>query len=402
MLKIAIIYPADPMGAIPSGIDTFIRGILRWAPEDLDFSLIGVTTDTKQRPIGRWVRCNLGRGSYRFFAVASLERPGTRGRVPLVLRFLLGMLRYRPYLDADILEFHRLEPSLLYYFDHRNKNAFFHLDMRSLYNTQSDVLWRKLPGLYFWLQDRLVRRLDSAYTVHQSGTEYCQNRYQDIAHRFNFVPTWYDPDIFYPVAEPDRHNVREQWGISQQDELILSVGRLDRQKDPLLLARSFKKILSKRPNAKLWYVGEGPLRPSLEAYIAQESLVNKAFIKGVMAAPELASLLRVANLFVLSSAYVGMPMSVIEALGSGIPVVTTPVGEVALVVVPGVSGEIINDHHEDKLSQAVLNVLANPKRYSAKAITSAVENYVPAKVLTPIYQNYRSLCVTVSSVTVEK
>ena len=44
-------YPADPLGAIPGGIDTFIRGMLRWAPEDLEISLLGATTDVIKRPV---------------------------------------------------------------------------------------------------------------------------------------------------------------------------------------------------------------------------------------------------------------------------------------------------------------------------------------------------------------
>ena len=40
-----IVFPTDPVGLVPGGIDTFIRGLLRWAPDDIDMSLIGMTTD---------------------------------------------------------------------------------------------------------------------------------------------------------------------------------------------------------------------------------------------------------------------------------------------------------------------------------------------------------------------
>ena len=55
--RVRIFYPADPVGVVPGGIDTFIRGILKWAPEDIEFSLIGMTTDAVERPC-------CGRGSH--------------------------------------------------------------------------------------------------------------------------------------------------------------------------------------------------------------------------------------------------------------------------------------------------------------------------------------------------
>ncbi|MGH9893273.1 MAG: hypothetical protein ACREA0_15040, partial [bacterium] len=64
-----IVFPTDPMGSVPGGIDTFIRGLLRWAPDDIDMSLIGMTTDGTAWPVGRWHVCNAGRHPFRFYPV---------------------------------------------------------------------------------------------------------------------------------------------------------------------------------------------------------------------------------------------------------------------------------------------------------------------------------------------
>ena len=45
--RIAIFYPCDPVAFVPSGIDTFIRGILKWAPADLEYTLFGATADAR-------------------------------------------------------------------------------------------------------------------------------------------------------------------------------------------------------------------------------------------------------------------------------------------------------------------------------------------------------------------
>ena len=52
MAKIAILYPSDPAGHAPSGIDSIIRGMLKWAPPDLEYTLLGATTDQRARPVG--------------------------------------------------------------------------------------------------------------------------------------------------------------------------------------------------------------------------------------------------------------------------------------------------------------------------------------------------------------
>ena len=95
-VKLVIIYPADPLGVIPGGVDTQIRGIIRWAPENIEVSLVGITTDPLQRPAGKWMTCNIGPREFRFFAVLWEKHAGQRIWLPLSVRFMLGLARYRP------------------------------------------------------------------------------------------------------------------------------------------------------------------------------------------------------------------------------------------------------------------------------------------------------------------
>ena len=67
MAKIAILYPSDPAGNAPSGIDSVIRGILKWAPPDLEYTLLGATTDPVARPVGIEVGVKLGQREVRFY-----------------------------------------------------------------------------------------------------------------------------------------------------------------------------------------------------------------------------------------------------------------------------------------------------------------------------------------------
>lgn len=389
--KVCIIYPADPVGVIPGGIDTFIRGILGWAPDDISVSLIGVTTDQSARPVGDWTECDLGRRTFNFFAAASLTNPEGRSYIPLSLRFTLGLIRNRPKITADILEFHRIEPSLLYLHDSRPKNAFVHQNMQVLNNPGSDILWSRMPGMYFWLQDKLIRQYSSVYAVREDAVEWYKDRYPLISDRFRFVPTWYDPEIFYPVDFDERGALRREFGFESGSRVLVSVGRLDKQKDPLLLACAFHELLGQYPDAQLIYIGDGVLHEKLESFFEQAGISSRVTLAGLLPAADIARMLRAADLFVLSSAYEGMPMCVLEALGSGLPVVTTDVGEVRRVVIPGVNGEIVTERTCSAIAEAIKRTLDARDSFSGKPCTDAVQNYTPGCVLEPIYQNYRHL-----------
>ncbi len=393
--NVCIIYPADPMGVIPGGIDTFIRGILRWPPEDIAVSLVGVTTDAVNRPVGKWTDCDLGRRKYRFFPVAELKNPESRGKIPLSVLFTTGLLRYRPVIDAQVLEFHRLEPMLVYLFDSRPKTAFVHQNMQVLNNPDSDILWSKFPSLYFKIESFLIRRLRSIYSVREDAVEMYKSKHPDIKDRFAFVPTWMDPDIFYPVDEAETKKLRQkicrQWEFDESSEILVTVGRLDSQKDPVLLAQAFKLLLDKRPSTSLIYIGDGILRVELLACLEQLAISQNVVLAGLLSASEISNILRASDLFVLSSAYEGMPMCVLEALGSGLPVVTTDVGEVKRVVLHNKNGEVVENRTATAISDAMDRTLSNIKQYAGLPCTDAVKHYTPGYVLAPVYENYRKL-----------
>jgi len=388
---VCIIYPADPVGVIPGGIDTFIRGILKWAPDDITISLVGVTTNRKERPVGVWVECDLGRRKFQFFAAAALDNPEGRGLVPLSVRFTLGLLFRTPEILADVLEFHRIEPSLLYMKDARPKNAFVHQNMKVLNEAGSDIIWSKLPKVYFWLERKLMTTYASLYAVREDAVETYKESYPEIADRFHFIPTWYDPEVFFSINDGARSELRKIMGFGNQEIILVTVGRLDTQKDPLLLLAAFQRVVKKIPEAKLIYIGDGVLRGKVEKEIEQASLGDRVELQGLRSAEYISRILQAADLFVLSSAYEGMPMCILEALGSGLPVVTTDVGEVGKVVKSGINGHVTEDRSSQSIAAAILDALDKRDTISGLPCTDAVENYTPERVLEPVYKNYRNL-----------
>jgi len=394
--NVRIFYPADPVGVVPGGIDTFIRGIVKWAPPELDFSLVGMSTDALERPAGQWTRCSVGRREFDFFPVVQVADAGGRGRVPLSVRFMAGAWRHRAQLrhDFDVFDFHRVEPILLYGDDPRPKNAFFHQDPKTLRLSASDNLWRRLPAGYERIEARAAGLLSSAFCVREPGVQTLRQRYPALAGKISFVPTWVDAEVFFPADPPERQALRHalalELGLDTQLPWIISVGRLDTQKNPALLLAAFARLVARGRDATLLMVGDGVLRRDLERQAQAAGIAERVHFLGLRDPATIANLLRAADLFAMPSAYEGMPMALLEALGSGTPAVVTDVGEVRRVVNTGHNGIVVSQHEEAAFAGALAQALRAAPNWRAAAV-AAVARYQPAQVLAPIYDNYLAL-----------
>jgi glycosyltransferase involved in cell wall biosynthesis len=241
----------------------------------------------------------------------------------------------------------------------------------------------------------LLRRLDSVFVVREDAVQAYRKRYPHLAHRFNFIPTWMDPEVFSPASAPERARLRKALlkplGIQEDHIVMVFVGRLDKQKDPLLLLDSFSNVLRTEHKAHLLLIGDGVLRHEVEQRIEGLGLKARVSLAGLVGPRDVANYLRSSDLFVLSSAYEGMPMCVLEAMGSGLPVAATDVGEIRRIVTPGINGEIAAARTENDLAEAVLSCVKSLAQYKGQPCLEVAARYVPGKVLKPVYENYRRL-----------
>jgi len=134
------------------------------------------------------------------------------------------------------------------------------------------------------------------------------------------VPNGVDAARFHPR---DRAACRAQLGIGA-GALVLVVGHWIPRKDPLLALAAF--AAGAPPDARLWFVGRGPLEGELRAEVESAGLGERVRLVGERTPDELAELYGAADLLLSTSRREGRPNVVLEALASGRPVLATAAG----------------------------------------------------------------------------
>lgn len=134
--------------------------------------------------------------------------------------------------------------------------------------------------------------------------------------RFDVI---YNPISVHRPGAVDDAAPQPDWGPAGRSR-ILSVGSFKPQKNPLLLIRAFSRMVRQR-DAHLVLLGQGPMQAEIEALVSAEGLTDRVTLAGFQADP--APWYQSADLFVLSSDYEGFGNVVVEALGHGLPVVST-------------------------------------------------------------------------------
>jgi glycosyltransferase involved in cell wall biosynthesis len=397
-IKLLVIIQKDPLGEGIGGMHTFIKGLVKYLPDDFEVELVGITTDRISRPVGKWNMIEFNQKKINFFPVLYTQDQNKRDKVPLSLRFELSLFRYKSKIPLKdrILEFHRPEPAILFNKTRNKKVIYIHGNVKDLYNPYSEKKWSSIPWLYFKLEDRVMPWMDKIFVVSEKGLNFYKERYDHISDRFSFMPTWVDKDIFHPLQsglerKDEIKKLIGEFPISKDDKILLFAGRLEGQKNPLLLIDSFHELYIRNKDVKLLIVGNGSLRGKVIERINGYGLREKVKLLNIFPQDKLARLMRVCDIFVLTSAYEGMPRAVIEALASGIPVVSTDVGDTWRVVKDKDSGLLVSKHNAAEVAEAIIEILENKKNFSADKCLNAVKCYSMDIILGNIYKIYRNL-----------
>ncbi len=265
-------------------------------------------------------------------------------------------LPQRDALDLSIVSYFspKLEPpaEIRMFAGNNTVPGFFRALHRALAAGPYDIVHAHAPqtGTFLslaFLFDRLARkaRPSTVYTVHDSYYDY------RLRNKFLMSPTFrlfgrvvfcsYAAEASYPAlwrqvlgdrgrvvpnsADLDRVE-RATAGVSRPDDgtfRVLSVGRLEKVKDPLLLLGAFED--SRDPQTELTFVGAGTLEDDLGAAISARGLAGQTRLTGLVPREEVFRLAAISDVYVSTSHGEGLPVAVMEVMAAGCPVVLSDI-----------------------------------------------------------------------------
>ena len=180
------------------------------------------------------------------------------------------------------------------------------------------------------------------------------------AQKLVVIPNGIDTESFQRRPELGRQ-LREQWGLKDNDKLIGLVGRLDPMKDHPVFLEAATMLARERNDVRFVCIGDGPTHYQQELFRLSKDLNLNDILIWAGARDDMPAVYSALNIAVSTSAYgEGFPNVVGEAMACGVPCVVTNVGDSALIV--GKLGEIAPAKDSEALKQAIERLIARTSR----------------------------------------
>lgn len=178
------------------------------------------------------------------------------------------------------------------------------------------------------------------------------------ADRVEVIYNGVDLSQFAKPADDAWIRVRREFGFSENDFVIIQVARLHTLKDHQTALRTLNELRRFVPRARLLIVGDGDERRCIENTIEELSLTDHVRVAGSRS--DVSSLLAASDVFLLTSISEGIPLTIIEAMAAGLPVVSTAVGGIPEMIDDGRTGFLAEAGDHSSLAASLGHLYQSP------------------------------------------
>ena len=221
--------------------------------------------------------------------------------------------------------------------------------------------FNSLKNSMFLFVERVLAKLTNAIIAisplqHKDITETYKVTKKD---KCEIIPLGLDLDDYLRINFFPKH--KENIGLKNEDIVIGTVGRITEIKNHKLfldIAQIFyDSDIAKNISVKFILIGGGELKDEIESYKNKLGLKDKVFLTGWQ--KNMTKIYSAMDIFVLTSKNEGTPISMIEAMASGIPAVSTEVGGVADVLIDNETGYLVNDFDKKDFVKKLIKLISD-------------------------------------------
>ncbi len=211
-----------------------------------------------------------------------------------------------------------------------------------------------------FFEERMIERSKKLIAVSDFTKRELMQYYNVNEGMISVIHNGVDVNKFKPAG--DKIKAKRDMGFNPEDEVILSVGRLYARKGLFTLIESMALVTRKFKNAKFIIAGKGLSNEmkKLVRYATKLGVKENIVFTGYFPDEKLPKLYQAADIFAFSTFYENLPFAVLEALSTGLPVVTTNVGGIPEMIEDGKNGFLVEPSNSQALADRIVYYLDHP------------------------------------------
>ena len=243
--------------------------------------------------------------------------------------------------------------------------------------------------LYYPVEKACARLADGILTINEEDCRLAQKRLK-TKQVFQLSGVGVDVERF-TNAQGKRQKLCDEYGIGADDNIILSVGELNENKNQKVVLKSLTYAGMEQVHYLI--AGEGALRQELETYATELQVQDRVHFLGFR--NDVAELLKSSDIFVFPSRREGLPLSVMEAMAAGIPVVASRIRGNVDLIDEGTGGVLCDPEDADAFAEGIVRLINDPELVTqiSEHNLSKISNYdkrVVTEQLRKVYMQYET------------
>jgi glycosyltransferase involved in cell wall biosynthesis len=390
--RLAILHSFDPRGTKVGGLETFIRDLIGFKPDDFTFLMIGVDA-IGDLPLGKITQIPFRGKMIDFLPIvhysdAKAKEAALKITDSINYQFFKGLLRHIRAVNAALkteltsVDLQRVEYSLI---TSMLRVPFVQmLHGEGAPKLQMDSLLKSYRGVHNAAEWYAMATTDRFLCVNPFISERMRGTYPRHKEKIDTLSTWVDTKTFAAKPFPNDGTFR-----------IAFAGRLDLFKVPSLMFKTVHRLNEKLGGGvEFHYMGTS----DPERFPEFDRIRKLSTLHGFKTAAGVADVLANVHAGILTSEFEGMPFSVLESLSAGRPVVAAHLPQLEAVIKDDVSGKLIQrlnsiDADADAISDGFVRIHALIKsgKITPEQVHAQILDFTPERQIGKAYENHRRI-----------